>query len=120
VIIVPRSAAYLALLVALASFGPITMSIYTPVMPSVGADLHASADSVKYTLTTYMMGFAVGQLFYGALSDRFGRRPALLFGLLFFAAATFGCSLAPSIGSLIGLRIVQGLGPRRGRCCRVR
>ncbi|HTR86485.1 MAG TPA: multidrug effflux MFS transporter [Reyranella sp.] len=113
-IIAPRSAAYLALLVGLASFGPVTMSIYTPVMPSVGTDLHTTPEFVKYTLTTYMLGFAVGQLFYGPLSDRFGRRPILLFGLVFFAASTIGCSFAPEIGSLIGLRIVQGIGAASG------
>ena len=90
------------------------MSIYTPVMPSVGASLGAGADSVKLTLTTYMLGFAVGQLFYGPLSDRFGRRPVLLGGLIFFTAATFACSFAPSIGGLIGLRIVQGLAAASG------
>ena len=110
----PRSAGYAALLVALGSFGPLTMSIYTPVMPSVGMDLGAGADSVKLTLTTYMLGFAVGQLFYGPLSDRYGRRPVLLGGLVFFTAATFGCSFAPSIGGLIGLRILQGLGAASG------
>ena len=112
--LVPRSAGYVALLVALGSFGPLTMSIYTPVMPSVGVDLLAGADSVKLTLTTYMLGFAVGQLFYGPLSDRYGRRPVLLGGLIFFTAATFGCSFAPSIGGLIGLRILQGLGAASG------
>ena len=90
------------------------MSIYTPVMPSVGVDLGAGADSVKLTLTTYMLGFAVGQLFYGPLSDRYGRRPVLLGGLVFFTVATFGCSFAPSIGGLIGLRILQGLGAASG------
>jgi MFS transporter, DHA1 family, multidrug resistance protein len=112
--LVPRSAGYVTLLVALGSFGPLTMSIYTPVMPSVGVDLLAGADSVKLTLTTYMLGFAVGQLFYGPLSDRYGRRPVLLGGLIFFTAATFGCSVAPSIGGLIGLRILQGLGAASG------
>jgi len=112
--LVPRSAGYVALLVALGSFGPLTMSIYTPVMPSVGASLGAGADSVKLTLTTYMLGFAVGQLFYGPLSDRYGRRPVLLGGLIFFTAATFACSFAPTIGGLIGLRIVQGLGAASG------
>lgn len=110
----PRSPAYIALLVALGSFGPLTMSIYTPVMPSVGHELLATPDNVKLTLTTYMLGFAVGQLFYGPLSDRFGRRPVLLGGLLFFAITSFACSFAPSIGGLIGLRILQGLGAASG------
>jgi DHA1 family bicyclomycin/chloramphenicol resistance-like MFS transporter len=101
-------------LVALGSFGPLTMSIYTPVMPAVGIDLHAHSDSVKLTLTTYMLGFAVGQLFYGPLSDRFGRRPVLLAGLIFFTAATLACSFAPTIGGLIGLRVLQGLGAASG------
>jgi DHA1 family bicyclomycin/chloramphenicol resistance-like MFS transporter len=114
VTIVPRSVAYVALLVALGSFGPLTMSIYTPVMPSVGVSFGASSDSVKLTLTTYMLGFAVGQLFYGPLSDRYGRRPILIFGVLFFTLATFACSLAPSIAGLIGLRILQGLGAASG------
>ncbi|MBI3196696.1 MAG: multidrug effflux MFS transporter [Rhodospirillales bacterium] len=110
----PRSAAYIALLVALGSFGPLTMSIYTPVMPSVGHDLAATTDNVKLTLTTYMLGFAVGQLFYGPLSDRYGRRPVLIGGLLFFTAMTFGCSFASSIGDLIALRVLQGLGAASG------
>jgi MFS transporter, DHA1 family, multidrug resistance protein len=114
VTLVPRSAGYVALLVALGSFGSLTMSIYTPVMPSVGADLGAGSDSVKLTLTTYMLGFAVGQLFYGPLSDRYGRRPVLLVGVSFFIVTTLACSLAPSIGSLIGLRVLQGLGAASG------
>lgn len=113
-IIAPRSLAYLCLLIGLASFGPITMSIYSPVMPSVGADLQATPESVKYTLTTYMIGFAMGQLFYGPVSDRYGRRPTLIFGLMFFAAATFGCCYSTSITGLIGLRILQGLGAASG------
>ncbi len=112
--LVPRSAAYIALLVALGSFGPLTMSIYTPVMPSVGHDLAATPDNVKLTLTTYMLGFAIGQLFYGPLSDRYGRRPVLIGGLLFFTATTFGCSFAGSVGDLIALRVLQGLGAASG------
>jgi MFS transporter, DHA1 family, multidrug resistance protein len=110
----PRSAAYLALLISLSSFGPLTMSIYTPVMPLIGIDLGASADSVKFTLTTYMLGFAVGQLFYGPLSDRFGRRPIVLLGVAFFTLTSFGCAFAASITGLIGLRILQGLGAASG------
>jgi DHA1 family bicyclomycin/chloramphenicol resistance-like MFS transporter len=114
VTLVPRSAGYVALLVALGSFGSLTMSIYTPVMPSIGADLGAGSDSVKLTLTTYMLGFAAGQLFYGPLSDRYGRRPVVLAGVSFFIATTFACSFAPSISSLIGLRVLQGLGAASG------
>jgi DHA1 family bicyclomycin/chloramphenicol resistance-like MFS transporter len=102
------------LLVALSSFGPLTMSIYTPVMPMIGGTLGAGVDEVKITLTTYMLGFAVGQLFYGPLSDRFGRRPVLLGGLLFFTATTIGCAYAHSIGSLIAQRFFQGVGACAG------
>jgi len=112
--IAPRSRGYMALLVALSSFGPLTMSIYTPVMPSVGTDLGAVAGDVKLTLTTYMLGFAVGQLFYGPLSDRYGRRPVLLGGLVFFMVASAACALAGSIGDLIVLRVIQGLAAASG------
>jgi DHA1 family bicyclomycin/chloramphenicol resistance-like MFS transporter len=112
--VAPRSAAYLALLISLSSFGPLTMSIYTPVMPMIGMDLGAGADAVKFTLTTYMLGFAVGQLFYGPLSDRFGRRPIALLGVAFFTLTSIGCAFAPSITGLIGLRILQGLGAASG------
>ena len=69
---------------------------------------------MKLTLTTYMLGFAVGQLFYGPLSDRYGRRPVLIVGLVFFALTSAGCAFAGSIGGLIVLRILQGLGAASG------
>ncbi len=112
--ITQRSAGYVALLVALSSFGPLTMSIYTPVMPMISGALGAGPDEVKVTLTTYMLGFALGQLFYGPLSDRFGRRPVLLGGLLFFTATTIGCIYAHSITSLITQRFFQGVGACAG------
>ncbi len=112
--ITPRSAGYVALLVALSSFGPLTMSIYTPVMPLISGTLGGGPDEVKLTLTTYMLGFAVGQLFYGPLSDRFGRRPVLLGGLFFFTATTLGCIYAGSIESLIAQRFLQGVGACAG------
>lgn len=112
--IAPRSAAWLALLIALSSFGPLSMSIYSPVMPSIEASLGASPDAVKLTLTTYMAGFAVGQLFYGPASDRFGRRPVLLVGLVVFAATSAGCALAGGIDSLVVQRLLQGLGAASG------
>ena len=110
----PRSTAYLALLIGLGCFGPLSMSIYTPVMPAIAAGLHATADEVKLTLTTYMIGFAAGQIVFGPLSDRFGRRPVLLVGMAMFTLLSAGCALAPSIGWLIGLRLLQGLGACAG------
>ncbi|MBV9833812.1 MAG: multidrug effflux MFS transporter [Alphaproteobacteria bacterium] len=107
--LVPRSGSFIVLLVALASFGPLSMSIYTPVLPIVGASIGATPDDVKLTLTTYMLGFAAGQLFFGPLSDRFGRRPVLLVGLFLFALTSAGCALAGSIGQLLALRVLQGL-----------
>jgi hypothetical protein len=102
------------MLLGLSSFGPLTMSIYTPIMPLIGTDLATGADAVKFTLTTYMLGFAVGQLFYGPLSDRFGRRPVVLVGVAFFTLTSIGCAFAPSIAGLICLRILQGLGAASG------
>ncbi|HJQ59392.1 MAG TPA: MFS transporter, partial [Vineibacter sp.] len=112
--ITPRSGGYLALVVALSSFGPLTMSIYTPVMPLIGGAIGTTPDAVKITLTTYMLGFAIGQLLFGPLSDRFGRRPVLLGGLLFFTATTVGCAFAQSIESLIAQRFFQGVGACAG------
>jgi len=102
------------MLLGLSSFGPLTMSICTPIMPLIGTDLATGADAVKFTLTTYMLGFAIGQLFYGPLSDRFGRRPVVLVGVAFFTLTSIGCAFAPSIAGLIGLRILQGLGAASG------
>ncbi len=113
-LIAPRSIAYLALVVALSTYGPLTMSIYTPVMPSVGASLGAGADEVKLTLTTFMIGFALGQIVYGPLSDRFGRRPVLIVGLLFFVALSSACALASKAMELAILRFLQGAGASAG------
>ena len=113
-LIAPRSIAYLALVVALSTYGPLTMSIYTPVMPSVGVSLGAGADEVKLTLTTFMIGFALGQIVYGPLSDRFGRRPVLIAGLLLFVALSSACALATGAMELATLRFLQGAGASAG------
>jgi DHA1 family bicyclomycin/chloramphenicol resistance-like MFS transporter len=110
----PRSGAFLTLLIGLGCFGPLSMSIYTPIMPAIGSGLNAGPDEVKLTLTTYMVGFAVGQIFFGPLSDRFGRRPVLLAGLAMFTLMSVACALATSVHYLIGLRLLQGLGACAG------
>lgn len=100
----------IVLLVALSAFGPLSMSIYTPSMTTIGHALMASDEDVKLTLTTFLIGFSAGQLFYGPLSDRFGRKPVLLIGVAIYTLAGLACAFAASIDTLILLRLFHGLG----------
>ena len=85
------------LVAAITALGALTMSMYTPSMPAIAHALGAAPGMVQATLSIYLIGFAVGQLFYGPLSDRFGRRPVLMLGLVIFIAGTAACGLAQSI-----------------------
>jgi DHA1 family bicyclomycin/chloramphenicol resistance-like MFS transporter len=96
----------LGLLVALA---PLSTDLYLPSMPSMTRALGASAREVQFTLSGYMLAWAVAQLFAGPLSDRFGRRPSLLAALAMFTLASVACALAPGIDALIAARVVQGV-----------
>lgn len=100
----------IALLVALSTFGPLSMSIYTPAMTTIGQALMASDEEVKLTLTTFLIGFSAGQMIYGPLSDRFGRKPVLLVGAAVYALMGLACAFAPSVQALILLRVFHGLG----------
>lgn len=100
----------LATLAALAAFGPLSLDFYLPSFPTIAADLDASPSQVQLTFAACLLGLAVGQLFYGPLSDRFGRRPPLLVGLAVFTVASLLCAVAPDIRVLAGLRLLQGLG----------
>ena len=84
--------------------------MYLPSLPSIASDLSASASQTQLTLSVFLFGFAVGQFFYGPISDRVGRKPMLLTGLVLFTLASLGCALAPGIESLIGARFFQALG----------
>ena len=84
--------------------------IYLPSLPGVAADFHASAHQVQLTLSAFMYGYGATQLICGPLSDRFGRRPILVAGLLLYVAATIGCLFAPTIEWLIALRFIQAVG----------
>jgi len=91
----------LFLLVAMTGLGPFTMQIVIPSMPAMAAALAVPYGTVQLTLTLYLIGVAVGQLFYGPLSDRYGRKPLLLVGLGLYllgsAAAAVAFGMAPAV-----------------------
>jgi DHA1 family bicyclomycin/chloramphenicol resistance-like MFS transporter len=99
-----------ALLTAMVALGPISTDLYLPSLPSIGAAFGVSSAEVQLTLSVFLAGFAVSQLVYGPLSDRFGRRPVILGGVALYLFATLGCALASSIEALILARFGQALG----------
>ncbi len=95
---------------ALTAIGPIATDIYLPSFPTLVQEFATNQAAVQRTLAASFIGMALGQAVYGPLSDRFGRRLPLLFGMALFALASVGCALAPGIGTLTFLRLVQALG----------
>ncbi|MFC3676177.1 Bcr/CflA family multidrug efflux MFS transporter [Ferrovibrio xuzhouensis] len=95
---------------ALSAFTPLAVDMYLPALPALAEDFAADAGQVQLTLSVFMAGMAGGQLLYGPVSDRFGRKLPLLAGALLFVAASLGCALAPGLDALIGLRLLQALG----------
>lgn len=87
---------------------PITTDLYLPALPALKADLRSPLSQVQLTLSATMLAFGLSQLVFGPLSDRFGRRPVLLGGLLAYTLSAIACALAGSIDELIAARIVQG------------
>ncbi len=81
-----------------------------PALPVAARNLDVSSGTIQLTLTLYLIGLAGGQLLYGPLSDRIGRRPALLGGLVLYAAGSLACAAAPGVASLIVARVVQAIG----------
>jgi DHA1 family bicyclomycin/chloramphenicol resistance-like MFS transporter len=99
----------LVILGALTAFGPLSMDLYLPALPALTRDLGVSASLGQLTMTSCMVGLAVGQLVAGPVSDAFGRRRPLLAGVACWAVMSVACAFAPDVGTLAGLRLVQGL-----------
>jgi DHA1 family bicyclomycin/chloramphenicol resistance-like MFS transporter len=98
------------LLTTLTGAGTLGMHIFAPALPLVAADFAASPATTQYTVSLYMVALAVGQLVYGPLSDRFGRRPLLLGGLTLFLIAGLAATAAQNMQMLVLARVAQGLG----------
>jgi len=106
----PGTFALTLLLSFLTALGPLSMDMYLPSLPDIARTLHAPILDVQLTISSYLFGFAVGQIFYGPISDRIGRKPVLLTALVLYGVASIGCALTQSIDSLIAMRFLQALG----------
>ena len=95
---------------ALSTISPFSIDMYLPGFPAIAKDLHTSISQVQLSLTAYLVGISVGQLLYGPLLDRFGRKVPLYGGLALYFLASIGCALTPSIETLIAMRLLQALG----------
>lgn len=104
----------LAILSTLMGFASISTDFYLPAMPAMAGSLGADAGTVELTVSGYLVGFSLGQLFWGPISDRYGRRLPVAAGLALFVVGSAGCALAGSASGLIGWRMVQAVGASAG------
>ncbi|HBM08653.1 MAG TPA: Bcr/CflA family drug resistance efflux transporter, partial [Pseudomonas sp.] len=100
----------LLILGALSAFGPLAIDFYLPAFPSIARAFATDVEHVQLSLAAYFIGLALGQLIYGPLADRYGRRWPLLVGVTLFTLASLACAFAPSLDWLIAARFVQALG----------
>ncbi|MNF34855.1 Bicyclomycin resistance protein [compost metagenome] len=95
---------------ALSAFGPLAIDFYLPAFPAMALAFGTDENHVQMTLAVYFLGLSIGQLAYGPVADRFGRRIPLLIGVGLFTAASVACAYAPNLEWLIGARFIQALG----------
>ncbi|QJQ18991.1 multidrug effflux MFS transporter [Pseudomonas sp. SK] len=95
---------------ALSAFGPLAIDFYLPAFPAMAQAFATDEKHVQITLAAYFLGLSIGQLAYGPVADRFGRRKPLMFGVTLFTLASLACAYAPSLDTLVLARFVQALG----------
>lgn len=103
------------MLAAISALGPFSIDMYLPALPAMGRQLQSSPAAIEMTIAVFSIGSGVGQLVFGPLSDRFGRRWPALIGLAVYAAASVGCALAMNVEQLIAARFLQALGVCSGQ-----
>jgi len=98
----------------LAAFGSLSIDMYLPGLPVIAQDLHTDIAAAQQTLAAFFLGMALGQVLYGPISDRLGRRRPLLAGCALYVGASLGCAIASSMVALVALRFAQALGACAG------
>lgn len=106
----PSSKYLIVLLGALVAFGPLSIDMYLPSLPLIAEDLNTQVSQVQKTITIFLIGFSVGMLIYGPLSDRYGRKKLLIIGMIIYSIATLGCAFAQQIEQLQAFRLLQAIG----------
>src|SRR5215203_2898015 len=102
---------YLILILgSLAALGPFSIDMYLPGFVDIAKDLRSNESTVALSLSSFFIGISAGQLLYGPLLDKFGRKKPLYIGLCIYLLASIGCALAASVNALIFLRLLQALG----------
>lgn len=100
----------LIILSALMSFASISTDMYLPALPVISRALHTTSASIEFTFSAFLVGFSLGQLLWGPLSDRYGRRKPLAIGMVLFIIGSAGCALSTSVTQMMIGRVVQALG----------
>src|SRR5690606_13052535 len=95
---------------ALVAFDPLSIDMYLPAFEDIGRDLNTSQAMVQYSLAAFFAGMTIGQMLYGPLSDRYGRKRPLQAGMMLYLLGTLGCAMSTTIGMLIAFRGVQPFG----------
>lgn len=106
--------ALLVLLGALTAFGPMSLDLYLPAFQSIATEYDVDISTIGLTFSASLLGLGIGQLFYGPVSDRFGRKAPLVFGLAIFVISSIACAWAPNVEFLVVFRFLQALGGSAG------
>ena len=111
----PRSLTFILFAGGLFAFGPLSTDMYIPSLPRLAQALDTTVPAVQLTLSVYLLGFALSQLFYGPIADRYGRKPAILIGIALYIVGSAICMSAGSIDVLVVGRFIQALGAAFGQ-----